>query len=878
MVTLSAIPNNLPLQLSSFIGRELEIAEVQRLLASARLVTLTGVGGVGKTRLALAVATLQFDCQDGVWFVDLSPLADPALVPQVVATTLGLTEQAGRRSLDTLTDHLRTHEALLLLDNCEHLVSACARLTEHVLQACPRLRILVTSREALGIGGETVWPVPPLHTPDLTQAAVLTPEQLLRFESARLFVERARATQPGFALTAANAPAVVQICHRLDGIPLALELAAARIKLLPAEQIAARLDDRFRLLTGGSRTALPRRQTLRALVDWSYDLLSEPERVLLRRLSVFAGGWTLDAAESVTTLDSRPDPVDKGSSQFPLLFLRREDVLDLLARLVDKSLLVADARAVSARYRMLETIRQYAWERLAEAGEGMPVRSQHLGYYFDLAKQAEAHLTSAARKPWLERLEAEHDNLRAALEWASEHDAVQAMQLAAALRWFWYFNGHSLQGRDWLERVLARPGEPSAVKSTRYTSARAKALMAAGFMIAYGGGEPKAAHAHLLESITLWRVLGDNRYLAEVLLYHGWAMLRQSNQSQMIPTLEESVALARETAETWLLAFALGTLGLALSYSPSSMDRARTLVDESIALWQQIAEPWGLGQSQTYRAGLALRMGQLAEARAFFMDALAERRLAGDRWTLAISLNDVGDLLRFEGDYAQARALQEEALALFTAVGDQASVTKTKRKLGLLALSEGDYEEARAQLARSLAEHQAAGNQAGMALCLSAYGALAASQGQAERAVRLCAAATGLMESLHYRMVATDHIEHERNIAAGRERLPEADFARAWAVGQQLTLEQALAEAAAVTVPPGPAAAQQAIAPEWGGLSERERAVARLVAQGLSNREIAEALVLSRRTVETHVANIFNKLGFSSRAQVRQWVRDKPQA
>ena len=296
--------NNLPHQLSSFIGRELEIAEVRRLVASARLITLTGVGGVGKTRLALQVAgSLLTEFENGVWFVDFSPLSAPALVPQVVAATLGLTEQADRPSLDTLAGYLCPRQALILLDNCEHLVGACAQLAEHLLQACPQLRIVSTSREALGIRGEMVWPVPSLQTPERTAALTLTPEQLMAHESVRLFVERARAAKPHFSLTAANSMAVAQICSRLDGIPLAIELAAARINLLPAEQILSRLDDRFRLLTGGSRTVLPRQQTLRALIDWSYDLLAEPERVLLRRLSVFAGGWTLEAAEEIAKDD-----------------------------------------------------------------------------------------------------------------------------------------------------------------------------------------------------------------------------------------------------------------------------------------------------------------------------------------------------------------------------------------------------------------------------------------------------------------------------------------------------------------------------------------------------------------------------------------------
>ena len=393
-------PSNLPLQLSSFVGREKELAEVRRLLQDTRLLTLTGPGGCGKTRLAVVAANeLLGRFEDGVWLVELAPLADPSLVPQAVASTLGVRERPGSSLAVALSDYLRTRKLLLILDNCEHLIDACAELAEAWLHSSPGLRVLATSREALGITGEVAWPVPSLSLPDLRRLPDL--ESLPRYESARLFVERTAAVRPDFTLTEQNASAVAQVCYRLDGIPLAIELAAARTKVLSVEEIAARLGDSFRLLAAGSRTAMPRQRTLHATMDWSHKLLGQKERVLFRRLSVFAGGFTLEAAESICAGEE----------------LQRDEVLELLSQLVDKSLVVAQERDGAARYRLLETVRQYGRERLEEAGEAALVREQHAGHYLAVAEEAEPELKGERQLAWLERLEQEHDNLRVAMAW-----------------------------------------------------------------------------------------------------------------------------------------------------------------------------------------------------------------------------------------------------------------------------------------------------------------------------------------------------------------------------------------------------------------------------------------------------------------------------
>jgi predicted ATPase/class 3 adenylate cyclase len=438
--TLNSIPNNLPIQLTSFIGREKEIAEIKSLVEHNRLVTLTGSGGVGKTRHSLQVAAEVLDAfPDGAWLVELAPVSSPELVPQALASVLGVHEDQSRPLVAALQDHLQPKTILLLFDNCEHLLEACAQLADGLLHACPHLKILVSSREALGMAGEVTFRVPSLSLPDARHLPSL--ERLTQYDSVRLFIERAVAVKSDFIVTNHNAPAVAQICSRLDGIPLAIELAAARLRGLSAEQISERLDDRFRLLTGGSRTALPRQQTLRAMIEWSYDLLSEAERVLLRRLAVFVGDWSLEAAEAVCAEPESPEGKDRAA--LPALAqvqvapagqaIATTDVMDLLLRLVDKSLIVPQERGGQARYSMLETIRQFARDKLLESGEGAWLRLRHLEFFLIFAEQAEARLQSAEPLIWLHQLGAEYENLQAALEWAKEAGSAQsALRLSKA--------------------------------------------------------------------------------------------------------------------------------------------------------------------------------------------------------------------------------------------------------------------------------------------------------------------------------------------------------------------------------------------------------------------------------------------------------------
>ncbi len=731
--SLNALPNNLPVQLTSFIGREQEMAEVKDLLTTTHLLTLTGPGGTGKTRLSLQVAAEVLDVfPDGAWLVELAPLADPALLPQAVASTLGVREQPGRLLVETLLDYLRAKTLLLMLDNCEHLIEACAQLATTLLRACTRLRIVASSREALGVAGETAYRVPSLSLPDTQRA---TPDALQHSEAARLFGERALAAQPRFGITSANAPAIAQICRRLDGIPLALELAAARVKLFSAEQIANRLDDSFRLLTGGSRTALPRQQTLRALIDWSYDLLPEPERAALRRFAVFAGGWTFEAAEAVIGAEA----------------------LDLLSHLVDKSLVVAEehAQAGETRYRLLETIRQYARDKLLESGESIQVRDHHLNYCLHLAAEAEPELEGLDMLRWLDRLETEHDNFRAALEWALERNPTAAVQLAASLTAFWQIRGYMTEGRRWLRDALTRfeALPPAAGEAARGQSAlRATGLLVAG-TLAFGQGELNAARS----------------------------------------LLEESVALARMAGEQRTLGYALGQLGFTtLGLGDAAV--AEAVLEESLGLFRAINDKRGIGLILYGQAERAIRLrGDFAAARAYSEEAVRLMRESGSPWLAAMSILGLGVMASYQGNYAEARAHFEEGEPLFRDLGDRHAVHVVQSERAHMERKLGHYAQAVALYSRTILGWQELGHWAALAHELECFAFIACAQSQAQRAVRLLGAAEALRESVNSPMTAIERTEYDHNVSALRAQMDEAAFTAAWAAGRALTMDEAVA-------------------------------------------------------------------------------------
>jgi len=740
--SLEVVPNNLPRQLTTFIGREREIAEAKRLLAETHLLTITGPGGSGKTRLSLEIgARLLSEYPDGVWLVEFAHLADPARVPQVLATALSVREEADRPLLVTLVDHLRPKRVLLLLDNCEHLIDACAGLADTLLRGCPEVKILPSSREALGLTGEVVFRVPPLSLPDSRLVPAL--ERLAEYEAVRLFVDRAIAVKPDFTLTDDTAAAVVQICRRLDGIPLAIELAAARVRTLSVQQITAHLDERFRLLTGGSRTALPRHQTLRGLIDWSYGLLSEAERELFRRVSVFVGGWTLEASVAVCA------GVD----------VDRYDIVELLGRLVDKSLCLIDGEGSDPRYRLLETIRQYGFEKLAETSEGQVVRARHRDFYLGFAEDAEPRLQGPEQVAWLQRLEADHDNLRAALRWSLDCDETEAaLRLGSALSLFWDTHGYVREGREWLDELLAHARErPTSTVTAR--RALGKVLDAASRTRARWSEFPQATE-FLTQGLAVWRELGDKRGIAEALNNLAVGATQSGDRVRARVLVAESLALFRELSDKRGTAHALNNLAEILR-SDGDLPGARALFEESVPLFEAIEERRGLSHALDNLGGILTAQGDYGPAEALYSRS---RRLAeelGDNHAVATALRSLGGVAHHRGDHERARSFYEDSVARFREMGDGFCLAKSLIGYALTSHEMGDHEQARVLGDQGLALLREAGAKGELAPRLGQLGAAALAHGDVARAARFFEQSLALYSETH----------DEQGIATSREGL-----------------------------------------------------------------------------------------------------------
>ena len=843
MHEIRSLPQSrLPAPLTPLVGREQEIAAVCALLwrPEVRLVTLTGTGGVGKTRLALGVAAaVNADFADGICLVALAPLIDPGLVLSTIAQALGVQEQGSRPLLEGLQDHLREKQLLLLLDNFEQVVSAAPVVAE-LLVAAPRLRVLVTSRTSLHLSGEHEFVVPPLALPDLRNLP--PPDRLLQYGAIRLFVARAQAAHSAFVMTAENATAIAAICQQVDGLPLAIELAAGRSKLFAPQALLSRLRNRLTLLVGGAQDLPLRQQTLRGTIAWSYDLLGQDEKALFRRLAVFVGGCTLEAAEAVCT------------AQGDLLI----DVLEAVAALVDKSLLRQETQADGQpRLLMLETIREYALERLAASGEAEAVQRQHAIFFLRFSEEAEPKIRGAEHFLWRTRLEVEHDNLRAALRWTLEsQEAEMGMQLAFSLVAFWRASNQDREGRNWCEQVLAQPG------TSARTAARAMALLAAGAMTMFQGDLP---------------------------------------QAQLL--LEESIAIGREVGRaakrTLALALALLAYGALLQ---GNLGAARELAEEGVRLFREVGEAWGTALALNHLGRATLELGDPVAARPLLEESAALFR-AGNMQRLAMPLNTLGRVALRQGDDTGARAYCEEALAVARATGDELFIAEALAQLGTVALHVGDSGQATALYQQSLTLIWTRGYRECIAEDLAGLAATASLLGQPERAARLFGAVEALREVSGIRLSPLPRADYDRAVEGIRAHLDEATFAQAWEKGRAMPLEQAIAEALATqdepptgtkfpqvneeetssVVPPGTPLSQspralsprRALKQHFGGLTSREREVACLVAQGKSNRAIADELVVGVSTVEAHITHIFTKLGFSSRAQIAAWAVDK---
>lgn len=732
LTSINSFSNNLPIQLTSFIGREREMAEAKERLAAARLLTLIGSGGTGKTRLALQLgAELLPSFADGVWLVEMAALTDPSLISQTIADVFDLRQQPGTSLTEVLVDHLRAKNLLLIMDNCEHLVEACAELAGQLLCACGHIQLIVSSREVLGISGEMVYRIPSLSLPGLEQG---TSAALANCESVKLFAERARAVNPKFALSDQNAPFVAQVCQRLDGIPLALELAAARAAVFSVEQIAARLDNRFQLLVGGSRTALPRHQTLRALIDWSYDLLSDDEQALIRRLSVFAGGWTLEAAESLVS---------------------SHDVLTLLAQLVNKSLVLFDEEDGKPRYRMLETVRQYARDKLLEMGESEEARSAHLDFFYQLVETGGPKMEWLQDLDWVWRVEAENDNLRAALEWALEKNVEAAMHMVWHLSIVWWLRGYEAEGRRWATLALARADTlpESDGDNDRSWQQRLRAYVYHTLAVL---ASSQGDHAYMFEAsdraARLAEELGDNVLLAMSLSLKVLAKLFVGDITDTEKPSERALVAARESGDQFGIGMALTAVGVRSCLVDRNSARGQKLIEEAMLLLQR----------------------------------------SGNRWIYSMILISLGMVAKFNHNYEEARQMLAACEPLFRETGDRHRLNLIKSELAHIDRHEGHIERAKAVYQETILEWQRIGHRAAIAHQLECFASIARMEKQSSHAARLFGAAESLREKTDIPMTALERVEYNREIADLVASLDKESFVASWAEGRALTMDQAV--------------------------------------------------------------------------------------
>ena len=859
--TLESLPNNLPVQPTRFLGREHELTAIADLLgrSDVRLVTLTGSGGTGKTRLAVQVAADVSELfPGGVFFVNLAPISDPALVVPTIAETLAIRERSGWALLECLVEELRERQVLLLLDNFEQLVSAAEQVAS-LLATCSGLKVLVTSREVLHVRAEHEFPVPPLAVPDpdhLPDLATLSHQAAVA-----LFLQQAQAVKPDFQLTVTNARAIAELCARLDGLPLAIELAAARMKLFSPRALLARLGQRLAVLTSASRDVPARQQTLRSTIAWSYHLLDAHEQRLFRQLAVFAGGCALEAIEALcTSRDSEAEPV-----------------LDGAASLVDKSLLqqVEPNMGEEPRFVMLETIREYALERLESLGETEAARGAHAAYFLRLAEEAEQGMTGPQQAVLLERLEQEHGNLRAVMQWSTslaEEGKVMALRLGGALFSFWFGRGYFSEGRDFLERALTLRDEVAA-------PVRAKALYAASQLQKVLGSLDRA-EACCEQSLALYRELGDAVGIASCLHLLADIAWERGNLAAARSLGEESLQLFREAGDITSVADVLHHLGT-LAFEQGEYARGRDLLMESVTINRELGNTLPLADSLLNLARLSHASGSdVAQVHTLLDESFALAREVVDNVVIAFCLNLRGMLALSEGDTARAASLIEQALALFQEMQLQRGTALSLFALAQVATVEGDYARSQALCEQGLGVARKGGGKRTIPAGLEGLAAAVAAQGNRVWAAHLWGAAEVLREALRTPLPPIEQTSYQRAVDAARTELGESAFARAWARGRTLSPEQALATAGREVLPASasgepsssPTPTPPAPAPSPNGLTAREVEVLRVVALGLTNEQVAQRLVISPRTVDTHLTSIYSKIGVSSRAAATRYA------
>ncbi|HZU66214.1 MAG TPA: tetratricopeptide repeat protein [Ktedonobacteraceae bacterium] len=853
---------NLPVQLTSLVGRDRETTVACMLLRrpGVCLLTLTGTGGVGKTRLGLQMAhELGENFANGICFVSLAPLSDPNLVMPAIAQALGLTEKADQSPLEQLKTYLQDKHLLLFLDNFEQVAEAAAPLVE-LLQTCPHLKALVTSRALLHVRGAYEFFVPPLALPDLKHLP--NSEVLSQNESVALFVQRAQAIKNGFEINDINAIFIAEVCVQLDGLPLAIELAAARIRLFSPQKLLERLEHRLQVLTGGADDLPERQQTLRNTLQWSYDLLDPDEQYLFRWLSLFAGGCTLEAIEAIAhTLGER-----------------KTQVLDGVTSLLNNHLLYQQEQTDGeSRLMMLETIHEYGLEALAESGEMEESQQAHAAYYLTLAERSEQELRSGQQQEWLVLLQREVENLRAALKWARDNRKIAlGLRLAGALGIFWYMRGYLNEGRTWLEELLSCDSSGGNPVST---DIRAKALNSASMLVTELGDYGQAALL-VEESMGLFQELGDKRGRAAALNTRGIVAKLQGNYAYSATLYEESLSLQRELNNKRGIAAALNNLA-AIAQERGNYKRALELGEESLAIKRESGNKHGIAQSLVNLGDLALKQGDAARASQLVEESLQLFRELEDTRGIALALNNLGEVERDRGSYAHAAEALETSIALYRELGNKWGIALALCSLGDVILQIGELDRAKAIYKESLALYQVENNTVGVIACLNGLAGVAAAQGEPLLAARVWGMVETQRSAVGVPISLVEHAHYERLVTTARVLLGEKTFASAWAEGCSMTLEQTFALLERITIPTGlistvpqsPAVIKSSLSPTYpNDLTTREVEVLQLLSAGLTSAQIAAQLVISLLTVNTHVRSIYSKLGVTSRSAATRYA------
>lgn len=854
-----ATQHKLPVPSTPLIGREQEVATACALLRrpEVRLLTLTGTGGVGKTRLGLQIAReLVKDFVDDVYFVSLVPISDPELLIPTIAQTLGLSEVGDQSLLERLTAFLQAKRLLLFLDNFEQVIRAAPRLID-LLEKCSSLKILVTSREVLRVRDEQEFLVEPLALPNLSYLP--EPEAMSHYAAIALFLQRVRFIMPDFQITPANAATIATMCTHLDGLPLALELAAARLKLLSPEALMARLEHRFAVLTQGPRDVHRRQQTLRNTLQWSYDLLDTGEQRLFRRLAVFVGGSTLEAAEAVCVVPG-------------------EEVINVfegVASLLDKSLVQQHLPGNGEqRLCMLETIRDYGLEALAASGELELIRQAHANYYLRFSEEIEPKMRDPQQAAWLEQLEREHDNLRAAMRWSLEQgEAGQGMEaalrLGIALEWFWTTRGYCNEGRAFLERALAASEGVG-------TAVRVRAL-AASADLALSQDDLDRAEALMQEYLTLGKERADTRDTARSRSLLALIAWMKDNRVRARSLMEEALVLWRNLGEKEGIADSLFHLAWQATIQ-GEYTRALAWCEEGLAIYKERGDEMGIAASYFQMAWILFdSQGESVTARSLLEECLALQRKVGDTFDTAVALWLLGRIALHEGDITVIPSLVGKSLKLFREAGNQFGILQSLTVLAKFEASQGGLAAARALYEESLAIARKIGSKLEIAFCLEGMASVLAAQGEPERAARLWGAADSLREMISVSLPPVDRTDYERVVEQVRAQLGEKIFSAAWVAGRTMASEQTFAAREPGTIPPPPvgyvpaASAKRSITSPCG-LTRRESDVLRLLTTGLTNSQIAGQLVISLPTVSTHVRSIYTKFGVTSRSAATRYA------